>query len=86
MPLLLLMVLPSRPVRSSRAIDLDALRANAAARGKKFGIGLASYHEAAPGPPDFLDALSPGNDVLGAEEAVPLAVTLTPSDASLKDE
>lgn len=58
-----------RAIEEIQGIDLVAMRADAAARGKKFGIGLASYHEAAPGPPDFIDALTPGSDLLSAEEA-----------------
>lgn len=58
-----------RAIAEIDSLDLDALRSQAQARGNKLGIGLASYHEAAPGPPDFLDAITPGNDLLAAEEA-----------------
>ncbi len=58
-----------RAIAEIRELDLDALRAAAHSRGNKLGIGLASYHEAAPGPPDFLDAITPGNDMLAAEQA-----------------
>ncbi len=43
---------------------LDALRADAAARGKRLGIGFASYHEAAPGPPDYWESVNPGTSAL----------------------
>lgn len=58
-----------RAIEELHALDLVALRSDAEARGKKLGVGLASYHEAAPGPPDFIDAALPGNDMLAAEEA-----------------
>jgi len=58
-----------RAIEEIRKLDLAAMQQDAAARGKKFGVGLASYHEAAPGPPDFVNALAPGNDVMAAEEA-----------------
>ncbi|MEM7094426.1 MAG: xanthine dehydrogenase family protein molybdopterin-binding subunit [Actinomycetota bacterium] len=58
-----------RAVEEVRGLDLDAMRADAESRGKKLGVGLASYHEAAPGPPDFLDSVTPGNGMLANEEA-----------------
>ena len=58
-----------RAIAELDELDLEAMSADAQARGNKLGIGLASYHEAAPGPPDFLDAITPGNDLLAAEEA-----------------
>ena len=50
-------------------VDLAALRSEAATRGNKIGVGVASYHEAAPGPPNYIDSISPGGDALGAESA-----------------
>lgn len=58
-----------RAIEAIDELNIAAMRADAESRGKKLGLGLASYHEAAPGPPDFLDSISPGNDMLGAEEA-----------------
>ncbi len=43
---------------------LDALRADAVSRGKRLGIGFASYHEAAPGPPDYFEHVNPGTSAL----------------------
>ncbi|MGI9646109.1 MAG: xanthine dehydrogenase family protein molybdopterin-binding subunit, partial [Ilumatobacteraceae bacterium] len=53
-------------------LDLDTFRAEqeaARADGRYLGVGIASYHEAAPGPPNWGDSVSPGNDALAAEEA-----------------
>ena len=53
-----------------RAIELADLygferaKAEAAAAGRHLGIGIASYHEAAPGPPNYWDSLSPGSGML----------------------
>jgi len=58
-----------RAIEELAGVDIDAMRADAESRGNKLGVGLASYHEAAPGPPDFLDSITPGNDLLAAEEA-----------------
>ena len=58
--------------RAIELIDIDAFerdRAEAAARGHRLGLGIACYHEAAPGPPDFIDAVSPGTDMLVGEMA-----------------
>lgn len=58
--------------RALEVVDLTAFRAEqaeAAEQGRCLGIGLACYHEAAPGPPDFFDAINPGTDVFAAEEA-----------------
>ena len=52
--------------------DLDTFRrAQTAARaeGRMLGIGIASYHEAAPGPPGFMDHVMSGGGMLGAEPA-----------------
>ena len=58
-----------RAIAERDALDLDAMRAAAESRGNKLGVGIASYHEAAPGPPNFIDSISPGSDMLAAEEA-----------------
>jgi carbon-monoxide dehydrogenase large subunit len=58
--------------RALEVMDLAAFeqeRAAAAATGRYLGIGFASYHEAAPGPPGFMDFVAPGNDMLAAESA-----------------
>ncbi len=53
-----------------RAIELadlgtfDAAKADAESRGKWFGVGFASYHEAAPGPPNYFDSINPGTGAL----------------------
>jgi carbon-monoxide dehydrogenase large subunit len=53
-----------------RAIELADLngfeqaKADAAAAGRYLGIGIASYHEAAPGPPNYWDSMSPGSGML----------------------
>lgn len=52
-------------------IDRDQLAADKAAaeaRGKRLGLGIASYHEAAPGPPNFWESVQPGSDVLLYED------------------
>jgi len=53
-------------------LDLDAFRSAqeaARAEGRYLGLGIASYHEAAPGPPGYFDHVSPGASMLMAEEA-----------------
>ncbi len=50
--------------RALEAVDIDAFRveqAEALAQGRYLGIGFATYHEAAPGPSDFADAVQPGS-------------------------
>ena len=53
-----------------RAVELADLegferdRAAAAAEGRVLGIGFASYHEAAPGPPGFFEFVAPGTSAL----------------------
>lgn len=57
--------------RAIEMIDFDQLnqdKADAAARGHRLGIGICSYHEAAPGPPNFFSSIEPGSDVLLYEE------------------
>lgn len=59
-------------VRALEVVDLAAFeqeRVAAAAEGRCLGIGFASYFEAAPGPPGFMDYVSPGADMLAAEQA-----------------
>ncbi|MGA0237795.1 MAG: xanthine dehydrogenase family protein molybdopterin-binding subunit [Acidimicrobiales bacterium] len=48
--------------------DMARMKADAQARNHRVGIGIASYHEAAPGPPDFADAMSPGAGILTKED------------------
>lgn len=36
-------------------------------QGRLLGLGIATFHEAAPGPPDFADALLPGGGMLTRE-------------------
>ena len=57
--------------RAIELIDFDQLardKEDAAARGHRLGIGICSYHEAAPGPPNFFSSVEPGSDVLLYEE------------------
>jgi carbon-monoxide dehydrogenase large subunit len=58
--------------RALELVDLDRFdldRASAAARNHALGIGIASYHEAAPGPPEYWDCIAPGNGALLDEQA-----------------
>lgn len=58
--------------RALELIDVEQFeldRADAEARGHRLGLGIASYHEAAPGPPNFADSMSPGSGMLTGEEA-----------------
>ena len=57
--------------RALEMIDFDQLekdKAAAAARGHRLGLGIASYHEAAPGPPNFFSSAQPGSDVFLHED------------------
>jgi len=57
--------------RALELIDMDQLaldRADAEARGHRLGLGMACYHEAAPGPPNFFESLQPGSDLFIAED------------------
>ena len=45
--------------------DRDAARAH----NHYLGLGIASYHEAAPGPPGYWDFISPGTETMLAEQA-----------------
>ncbi len=50
--------------------DIDAFRLEqneARAHGRYLGVGMATYHEAAPGPADFGDAVVPGSRPLTKE-------------------
>ena len=52
-------------------LDLPTFRAEqerARAEGRYLGVGIASYHEAAPGPPDYLEYIEPGTSALAAEQ------------------
>lgn len=58
--------------RALEVVDLEAFeadRAKAAQEGRHLGIGFACYHEAAPGPPNYFDSVSPGSDMIGTEVA-----------------
>ncbi len=58
--------------RAVELIDFDQLerdKADARERGHRLGIGMACYHEAAPGPPDFIDSVNPGSDMFLTEDA-----------------
>ncbi|MEM9522351.1 MAG: xanthine dehydrogenase family protein molybdopterin-binding subunit [Actinomycetota bacterium] len=48
--------------------DLDRRKADAESRNHRVGLGIASYHEAAPGPPNFADSMSPGSGMLLKED------------------
>jgi len=52
-------------------LDLPSFREEqkrARVEGRYLGVGIASYHEAAPGPPKFFDYVAPGNSILANEE------------------
>ncbi|NND74557.1 MAG: xanthine dehydrogenase family protein molybdopterin-binding subunit [Ilumatobacter sp.] len=58
--------------RALELIDMDQFerdRVAAAASGRRLGLGIACYHEAAPGPPEFWDCIHPGTGMLTPEEA-----------------
>ncbi len=55
-----------------QVVDIDEFRdeqETARAEGRYLGLGFACYHEAAPGPPDYFDSISPGAGTLGTEYA-----------------
>lgn len=57
--------------RAVGLIDMERFesdRETAAADGHYMGIGIASYHEAAPGPPNYWDSVNPGAGMLTPEE------------------
>ncbi len=52
-------------------IDRDELvqqKSTAEARGHRLGVGIACYHEAAPGPANFWSSIEPGSDLLLYED------------------
>lgn len=55
-------------------------RLAAAAEGRYIGLGFAAYHEAAPGPRNYSDAINPGSGMLLAETAR----TVVEADGSIK--
>lgn len=55
--------------------DFRTRQRAATAQGRILGLGLATFHEAAPGPPDFSDALLPGGGMLSRE---PVRTVLEP--------
>ena len=57
--------------RAIEMIDFEQLtrdKAAAEVRGHRLGLGLACYHEAAPGPPNFVKSVQPGGDLFTAED------------------
>ena len=58
----------------------EAERQAAAAEGKYLGLGFCAYHEAAPGPSNYTDAINPGTGVLTSETAR----TVVEADGSIK--
>lgn len=57
--------------RALEMVDFDQLekdKAGAEARGHRLGLGISSYHEAAPGPPNFFASAQPGSDVFLYED------------------
>ncbi len=56
-----------------RAIELADLegfaieQAKARSQGRYLGLGIATFHEAAPGPPDYLDHVLPGGGAMSSE-------------------
>ena len=69
--------------RAIELADLDAFeqaRAEAADEGRVLGIGFATYHEAAPGPPNYFESVNPGTSALIGQ---PARATVA-SDGSIK--
>ncbi|MEM7286174.1 MAG: xanthine dehydrogenase family protein molybdopterin-binding subunit [Actinomycetota bacterium] len=58
----------------------EAERRAAADEGRYLGMGFCAYHEAAPGPRNYTDAINPGTGVLTAESAR----TVVEADGSIK--
>ncbi len=57
--------------RALELIDRDGvtrLKAEAESRNHRAGLGIATYHEAAPGPPNFADSMSKGSGMLLKED------------------
>ena len=48
--------------------QLEADKVDAAASNRRIGLGIASYHEAAPGPANFADSMQPGSGMLLGEQ------------------
>ncbi len=48
--------------------ELERDKTDAERRNRRLGLGIASYHEAAPGPPNFADSMSPGSGALLKED------------------
>ncbi|MCB0991955.1 MAG: xanthine dehydrogenase family protein, partial [Acidimicrobiales bacterium] len=59
--------------------EIAAMKRKAQAEGRRVGVGLACYHEAAPGPPEYTDLINPGSGLL----AVETARTVVRSDGSI---
>ncbi len=56
--------------RAMELIDMDeiaAMKAAAEGTNHRIGFGVATYHEAAPGPANFFDSMSPGSGMFTAE-------------------
>ncbi len=60
--------------------SFEAEQEAAAADGRALGIGFACFHEAAPGPPNYVDSINPGTDVVADEKAR----TVVQADGSVK--
>ncbi len=58
----------------------EAKRAAAAEEGRVLGLGFACFHEAAPGPPNYMDAINPGSGAASDEKAR----TVVQADGSVK--
>jgi carbon-monoxide dehydrogenase large subunit len=59
-------------VRALELLDIEQFEADRAAARENnhyLGLGIASYHEAAPGPPGYWDCISPGTETLMDEAA-----------------
>ncbi len=57
--------------RALELIDFEQLaadKAEARDRGHRIGLGLATYHEAAPGPDNFADSVQPGMGMILGED------------------
>ena len=58
--------------RALDLLDIDQFETDRAAARENnhyLGLGIASYHEAAPGPPGYWDCINPGTETLLNEEA-----------------
>ena len=61
-------------VRLSELSDWPARQAAARAEGRLVGLGIATYIEAAPGPPDYFDHVMPGFATLVGKEPAHVAL------------